>query len=95
MARRGKRIVTVVPSPRTLSAETRPPCSSTNCLTMLRPSPSPRLLNPKSPEEWRLESNWVKNGWKRRFSGPGLEADPLVGDLDLGLVGRGQAGASG
>ncbi len=58
------------------------------------PSPSPRLLNPKSPEEWRLESNWVKNGWNSWFEGPGLEPDAAVGDHDLGLVGRRPAGRS-
>ena len=31
----------VVPSPSSLSAETRPPCASTKCLTMASPSPVP------------------------------------------------------
>ena len=81
-----------VPPPSTLSATIRPPCISTNCLTMLRPRPSPRLLKPKSPEEWRLGSNWVKNGWNRCFERLRLEADPPVLDPDLGLVGLDELG---
>lgn len=37
----GKTQVTVVPDPSSLSAVTRPPCASTRCLTIARPSPVP------------------------------------------------------
>ena len=68
--------VTRVPPVSTLSAKIRPPCISTNCLAMLKPRPSPRLQNPKSPEEWRLGSNWVKNGWNKCWSARGSRPTP-------------------
>ena len=37
----GNKQVTVVPLPRSLSADTRPPCASTRCFTMASPRPVP------------------------------------------------------
>ena len=62
---------------------------------MLRPSPSPRLLKPKSPEEWRLGSNCGEERLEQLAERPRLEPDPAVGDDDLGLVGRRRAGPRG
>ena len=65
-----------VPPFGSLSAEISPPCISTNCLLMLRPRPSPRLQKPKSPEECRLGSNCVKNGWNRCLRACGSSPTP-------------------
>ena len=71
-------MVMVVPRPGSLSAQTRPPCSSTNFLTRLKPRPSPRFWKPKSPEEWPAGSNSVKNGSKTRARALGSIADAVV-----------------
>src|SRR5688500_17380038 len=57
----GNRTVTLVPLPNSLITLTVPPCISTKDRTMLSPSPSPRRLYSKCPDECLLTSNPVKN----------------------------------
>lgn len=41
----------VEPAPGALSAQTRPPCASTNCLTMAKPNPEPPVLRVRDLSE--------------------------------------------
>ena len=57
-AARGSATVNVAPWPMpALSARTLPPCSSTRCLTIARPRPSPPCARVVELSAWRKRSN--------------------------------------